>query len=153
MEYDLAVLTVSYLSLPEIDREKEDWETEKVLLQGNFSFYEYAVSLWGFHLEARILGTITKDLLDQLAESLEVFLDLYWTSPSNTLVASKTMQEKLQPLREFDFHSKPHRLLSLPETSLVVTDRAHPMMRPLASLLLLLNSEQSSRNWFLFLLT
>jgi hypothetical protein len=106
VEYDLAVLSVSYLSLPEIDREKEDWETEKALLQGYFSFYEYAVSSWGFHLEAGIPGAITKDLLDQLAETLEVFLDLHWTSPSNTLVASKTMQEKLQPLREFDFHSK-----------------------------------------------
>lgn len=106
MEYDLAVLSVSYLSLPEIDREKEDREAENVLLQGYFSFYEYAVSSWVFHLEAGIPGTITKDLLDQLAESLEVFLDLHWTSPSNTLVASKTMQEKLQPLREFDFHSK-----------------------------------------------
>ncbi|KAH0563509.1 hypothetical protein GP486_001930 [Trichoglossum hirsutum] len=106
VEYDLAVLSVSYLSLPEIDKEKEAWETEKALLQGYFSFYEYAVSSWCFHLEAGIPGAITKDLLDQLAEALEVFLDLHWSSPSNTLVASKTLQEKLQPLRESDFYNK-----------------------------------------------
>jgi hypothetical protein len=106
VEYDMAVLSVSYLSLPEIDKEKEDWETEKALLQGYFSFYDYAVSSWVFHLEAGIPGAITKDLLDRLAETLEVFLDLHWSDPSNTLVASKTIQEKLQPLREFDFHGK-----------------------------------------------
>ena len=46
-----------------------------------------------------------------------------------------------------------HRLLSLPESSLVVTDRVHLLMRPLISLLSLLNSEQSSRNWPPLLLT
>jgi hypothetical protein len=83
----------------------EDSKTEKSLLEGFFSFYEYAVSSWVFHLEAGI-SAATKDDLDQLAEALEVFLDLHWANHPSTPVASKTMQEKLRPLREHDVHSK-----------------------------------------------
>jgi hypothetical protein len=76
VEYDLAILSVSYLSLPEITKGREDYETEEALLQGFFSFYEYAVSSWVLHLEAGV-SVPAKELLAQLAEALEVFLDLH----------------------------------------------------------------------------
>jgi hypothetical protein len=45
---------VSYLRLPSLTKGVEDHETEKAWLEGFFSFYEYAVSSWVFHLEAGI---------------------------------------------------------------------------------------------------
>jgi hypothetical protein len=106
VEYDLAILIVSYLSFPGIDKAKENWKTEGTILQGYFSFYEYAVSSWIFHLEAGISAASTNDLLNQLTEPLGVFLELHWTGSSSTVVASKTVQEKFQLLKEYDFHSK-----------------------------------------------
>lgn len=35
-----------------------------------------------------------------------MFLELHWTGSSSTVVASKTVQEKFQLLKEYDFHSK-----------------------------------------------
>jgi hypothetical protein len=75
-------------------------------VQGYFSFYEYAVSSWASHLEAGIAAANTKGLLDQLAESLEVFLDLHSSNHSNALVASKTLQDRLYPLKEFAFYTQ-----------------------------------------------
>ncbi|KAH8789515.1 hypothetical protein F5882DRAFT_354269 [Hyaloscypha sp. PMI_1271] len=105
VEYDLAILSVSYLSLPEITKDREDCETEEALLQGFFSFYEYAVSSWVFHLEAGV-SVPAKELLAQLAEALEVFLDLHWTDSPEALVVSKTTKDKLQPLQEYDIYSR-----------------------------------------------
>ena len=96
---------MSYLSLPSVTKGVEDHETEKSWLEGFFSFYEYAVSSWVFHLEAGI-AIEKKELLDQLAEALEVFLELHWVESSDTLVVSKTIQDKLQPMKEYGMFSK-----------------------------------------------
>jgi hypothetical protein len=96
---------VSYLSLPSVTKGVEDHETEKSWLEGFFSFYEYAVSSWVFHLEAGI-AIEKKELLDQLAEALEVFLELHWVESSETLVVSKTIQDNLQPMKEYGMFSK-----------------------------------------------
>ena len=105
VEYDLAILSVSYLSLPSVTKGVEDHETEKSWLEGFFSFYEYAVSSWVFHLEAGI-AIEKKELLDQLAEALEVFLELHWVESSDTLVVLKTIQDRLQPMKEYGMFSK-----------------------------------------------
>jgi len=96
---------VSYLSLPEITKGREDCETEEALLQGFFSFYEYAVSSWVFHLEAGV-SVPAKELLAQLAEALEVFLDLHWTDSPEALVVSKSTKDKLQALQEYGIYSR-----------------------------------------------
>lgn len=105
VEYDLAILSISYLSLPEVAKGREDCEIEKALLQGFFSFYEYAVPSWVFHLEAGI-SILSKELLDQLAEALEVFLDLHWADSSEELVVSKAIKDKLQPLKDYDIYNR-----------------------------------------------
>lgn len=61
--YDLANLSVSFLSFPEINKEKADLDIEKAVMNGFFSFFEYAVSSWTFHLEAGI-SLATKDPMD-----------------------------------------------------------------------------------------
>ena len=96
---------MSYLSLPSVTKGVEDHGTEKAWLEGFFSFYEYAVSSWVFHLEAGIVIE-KKELLDQLAEALEVFLELHWVERPNTLVVSKMIQDKLQPMKEYGIFSK-----------------------------------------------
>src|SRR5204863_9988975 len=72
----------------------------------DYGFMDYAVLYWIRHLEAGILQADNHELMKQLAESLEIFIDSHWSSPTATFVVSKRNSERLQFFRAFPFYDK-----------------------------------------------
>src|SRR5436190_13752773 len=101
-EIKLATLCIDYLKLPAF----VDLATENMVLNGDYGFMDYAVLYWIRHLEAGILQADNHELMKQLAESLEIFIDSHWSSPTATFVVSKRNSERLQFFRAFPFYDK-----------------------------------------------
>src|SRR5438046_1259925 len=81
-EIKLATLCIDYLKLPAF----VDVATENMVLNGDYGFMDYAVLYWIRHLEAGVLRSDDHEqLMKQLAESLEIFIQEHWNSPSATL--------------------------------------------------------------------
>lgn len=106
VEYELALLSISYLSLPAMVSGIQEPETENNIFQGVFSFYDYAISSWAVQLELGIEGASTPELLEQLAKTIEVFLNIYFIDSSKPIQVSRTLLERLQPLSKYDFHDR-----------------------------------------------
>ncbi|KAI1121431.1 putative zinc finger protein [Nemania abortiva] len=104
-ELKLATLCIDYLNLPTCVRSlaiNEDYKpTQEQVLNGDYAFMDYAVIYWLRHLEAGVtLGTEgSGNYLEQLAESLEIFIGHHWTSPKAALSLAKRHSEKLQFFR------------------------------------------------------
>lgn len=74
---------------------------------------DYAVLYWIRHLEAGVVQADDHDhLMKQLAESLEVFIDLHWSFPTATFVVSKRNSERLQFFRALPFYDKLERTVA-----------------------------------------
>ncbi|KAL7933255.1 hypothetical protein V8C35DRAFT_305329 [Trichoderma chlorosporum] len=102
-ELKLACLCIDYLNLPAF----RDLNTERIL-NGDYCFMDYAVLYWLRHLEAGITSQ-TDDherLMNELAESLEIFIDRYWNNPSANLTLANRHKEKLQFFKARDFYEK-----------------------------------------------
>jgi uncharacterized Zn-finger protein len=102
-EIGLASLCVDYLNLPAF----LEPPTRDGVLNGDYGFMDYAVLYWIRHLEAGIGNSDDPgQLIGQLAESLEVFIDHHWSSPTISSTASKRIKEKLQSFTSFAFYDK-----------------------------------------------
>ena len=100
-----------YLGLPIFEIGQNDNEIGKSILQGAYAFAEYAVCFWALHLEAAVVavsdaGKQRSDRLSELAEYLEIFLDLHWVNTDKTYVISKTLSEHLTSLRPYELFDK-----------------------------------------------
>ncbi|RYP68514.1 hypothetical protein DL769_005502 [Monosporascus sp. CRB-8-3] len=109
-DHELAMLSVAYLCFPDINSRLESSAVETALLAGSYSFYEYAIACWVLHLLSWLSGSAEEEIRDQeeqirdLAESLEVFLDLHYSDSGGKHTVSKTMHDKLQALNIFEFY-------------------------------------------------
>lgn len=80
---------------------------------------DYAVLYWIRHLEAGVLQAEDhKQLMKQLAESLEVFIDLHWQSPSATFVISKRQSDRLRFFEALPFYDELQRTVVLTKKQL-----------------------------------
>ncbi|KAK2606195.1 hypothetical protein QQS21_003366 [Conoideocrella luteorostrata] len=102
-ELKLACLCIDYLNQPAFisppDRAR--------VLKGDYVFMDYAVLYWVRHLE---LGTMRDcapgHLMDQLAESLSVFIQHHWAFPSITLPVPNRCSNRLQFFKSRPFYKK-----------------------------------------------
>jgi DNA-directed RNA polymerase subunit RPC12/RpoP len=79
-ELRLATLCINYLNLPSFT----DPCSEQAVLAGEYGFMEYAILYWLRHLEAGLTSSPSDhdDLLEELAESLEVLVERHWNNPA-----------------------------------------------------------------------
>ncbi|KAI3335699.1 putative zinc finger protein [Ustulina deusta] len=103
-ELKLATFCIDYLNLPACVHSP----TEEQVLNGEYGFMDYAVIYWLRHVEAGITLKTDEDeqLMDQLAESLGIFINQHWTSPSNALILAKRHSDKLQFFKVFPFYDQ-----------------------------------------------
>jgi uncharacterized C2H2 Zn-finger protein len=91
----LATLCVDYLNLPMF----QGPVLRDPVANGEYGFMDYAVLFWVRHLEAGIVDDNSQTvLMNQLSESLGVFLEVHWNSPSARLSVHKRTRDRLQNL-------------------------------------------------------
>ncbi|KAI1736472.1 putative zinc finger protein [Xylaria scruposa] len=102
-ELKLAMLCIDYLNLPAC----VDLPTKELVLNGDYGFMDYAVIYWLRHLEASAaLETDADEQLEQLAESLEIFINQHWASPSIPLTLAKRHSDKFQGFKHLPFYDR-----------------------------------------------
>ncbi|KAJ3579076.1 hypothetical protein NPX13_g1491 [Xylaria arbuscula] len=109
-ELKLATFCIDYLNLPTC----VDLPTEKRVVNGDYVFMDYAVLYWLQHLEEGVTPGRNEDegcqehaeLMEQLAESLGIFIDQHWAAPTVTSVLSKRVSKKLQFFQSFGFYDR-----------------------------------------------
>ena len=104
-ELRMARLCVDYLNLPAFI----DPPTEIGVLNGDYGFMDYAVIQWHRHLEAGLNeehDTADEELIKDLTESLGVFIQHHWRSPSTKIVLAKRHSDKLDCFKSSPFYDK-----------------------------------------------
>jgi len=96
-------LCIDYLNLPAL----AEAPSESSVLKGEYAFLDYAVLYWVRHLEAGLECISSEDsLLQELAESLEVFINQHWTFPKARFNISNRNSERLKFFEPYEFHEK-----------------------------------------------
>ncbi|KAK4159591.1 hypothetical protein QBC43DRAFT_326945 [Cladorrhinum sp. PSN259] len=109
VHFELAILSISYLSLPGNLRAVQTMLIPLLLDSGYYAILEYAVSCWSLHL-LEVLQTDKKHTsldLEELEETVDIFLDHHWVEGSNTENIPKAISTALSRLQGFTSH---HRL-------------------------------------------
>ena len=96
------------MSRPEFDIEKSDKEIEETILQGSYTFADYAICFWAYHLEsaAKEVVDYNSDTSQFLVECLGVFLDLHWVNTSKTYSVSNALDNNLNTLQHHVYFDK-----------------------------------------------
>ncbi|CAG7998786.1 unnamed protein product [Penicillium salamii] len=98
VDYSLSVLCMTYLSFPEFGLDRNDDEISVDIQNGSHAFYDYASACWAMHLQSGVPGSESGDTLEQLRETLEVFVELHWSSSAKDLLISSKLTETLAVL-------------------------------------------------------
>ena len=98
-ELDLASLCVNYLNFPALTKHSPP-NLQRLVLDGHFGFMEYAVVYWIRHLETALvlLEGDNPNKTEDIAQSLEVFMDLHYTKLRKAWPVSSGNERRLQPL-------------------------------------------------------
>lgn len=136
----LATLCLSYLCLPVFGKPDENTDHKSDILNGMFTFLNYALISWPSHLLAaahhqqdlqsqnnlEYLETTT-----QMMETLETFLELHWHAPEKQSKVSRNIVDCVQALRRPALYDK---LLSTMVSIRNFTSYEVPSMRAFATL-------------------
>ncbi|KAI1175182.1 putative zinc finger protein [Nemania sp. FL0916] len=97
-ELRLAILCIDYLNLPVF----LEAPINDDVLNGDFAFIDYAVIYWLHHLEAGVTlmraerEQLTEcEEIDELSESLKIFISQHWNSPTASLNLANRHKDKL----------------------------------------------------------
>ncbi|KAK3316036.1 hypothetical protein B0H66DRAFT_560170, partial [Apodospora peruviana] len=108
-ELELSSLCVNYLNFPGF--KKHELQCTKDLVQsGYYAFMDYAVAYWVRHLETALVSFSDKNDQDiqNLAESLEVFIELHYQSQHRNFPISHGNRGRLQCFEDMSLY---HELL------------------------------------------
>lgn len=78
---------------------RNDDDVAADLGSGIHAFYDYASACWAMHLQAGIPNLDEGGKLDLLLETLELFLELHWSSAPKSLKVSAKVQASLLPVK------------------------------------------------------
>ena len=92
------MLSLSYLSFPQVDSERDEVHVKSDLLSGTHPFYDYASACWAIHLQEGIPQAKFGDKISDLRETLETFIELRWVSTSKPLPNLQRVHKLLSPL-------------------------------------------------------
>ncbi len=102
----IAKLCLSYFSLPGFEIELPLLNVQSNVLQGYYSFFDYAIAYWCQHLQAAISSSKDSLSIDELSESIEIFLDQHWVEPKYQSPVPKNLTEKLSVLQARGYFEK-----------------------------------------------
>ncbi|KAI0098179.1 putative zinc finger protein [Nemania sp. FL0031] len=108
-ELKLATFCIDYLNLPHCIGPP----AKEQVLNGDYSFLDYAVIHWLQHWEAGVTLDTHKhqELMEQLAESLGVFIERHWATPSSAVPLGKRLIDKLQFFKPFSFYDQLEKVI------------------------------------------
>ncbi|KAL8303462.1 hypothetical protein RB597_005051 [Gaeumannomyces tritici] len=102
-ELDLSLLSMSYLSLGEMDLDNNIEEVMHGVLAGRYAFYDYAVSSWTSHLMTWLEGeSHDQEAIEELEGLLGLFLDQHYNKTPSAALVSKEMHKKLHAIAHFE---------------------------------------------------
>lgn len=114
-ELKLANLCIDYLNLPAFINPPR----REGILNGDYGFMDYAVLFWIQHLEVGATlkpeenGEKQKEaLMAELAESLGIFVNQYWNSPTAVPKLANRHRDKIQYFRAFPFYDRLEQAVS-----------------------------------------
>ena len=96
--YELCSLSVTYLQLPFVDSELDTADIDDYVLDGSYSFLDYAVSCWVYHL-LDWLPESQPQQNEPLATTLDLMLKGHFTAPAQAQTVAKGLRGALQPLQ------------------------------------------------------
>lgn len=100
----LASFSVDYLNMAGFHSGTD--EIGSLVLNGYYGFMDYAVPYWVRHLEEGVDDAEEDDqILDTLAESVEAFLQLHYTSPTKPFPISQGNSKRLRLFQKCPFHA------------------------------------------------
>ncbi|KAK0705713.1 hypothetical protein B0H67DRAFT_498262 [Lasiosphaeris hirsuta] len=110
VNYSLAMVSMQYLSLPQVDQKRSEDNIETDLIDGFYPFYDYASACWAMHLQSCLL-VLAPDQEDaervsHLQETLETFVDVHWSPTSKPLADIKRIEKSLLPVRSSELFGK-----------------------------------------------
>jgi hypothetical protein len=96
-ELRLAINCIDYLNYPTLLQ-----PTSEKVLSGEYIFLDYAVLQWIRHLEVGLWTSHKeKDLIEELVDSLEAFLDQHWYVSARSIKIPRRTSKKLEALEQF----------------------------------------------------
>jgi hypothetical protein len=104
VEFDLAHLCLTYLSLDQLSPQVDDSTIRVSLNHGLYAFLDYASCFWAQHLTISIrdMHTIPSRSSEDLIVTIDALLSVQWASPQRTLPVSKTLAQSLATLSSED---------------------------------------------------
>jgi hypothetical protein len=104
VEFDLAHLCLTYLSLGQLAPQADDSTIRASLNHGLYAFLDYASCFWAQHLTISIrdMHTIRSRSSEDLIVAIDALLAVQWASPQGTLTVSKTLAQSLATLSSED---------------------------------------------------
>jgi hypothetical protein len=93
------MLCMSYLSLPQFDKERSADDIEVDIIDGIHPLYDYASTCWVMHLQSGIQDLKPGKELEQLQETLEAFIETHWSPTHKSLPDLKRVEKSFQLLR------------------------------------------------------
>ncbi|KAH7329590.1 hypothetical protein B0I35DRAFT_420512 [Stachybotrys elegans] len=99
VDYYLSYLSLSYLCFPQMDLQRGQEYIASELLTGSYAFYDYASACWAIHLQSALGALQKKEELDDLRETLEVFIEMHWSENHKSLQDVKRVEKVLEPLK------------------------------------------------------
>lgn len=104
--YSMTMRSLGYLSLPQVDNERNELDIKSDLLSGIHSFYDYATSCWAMHLQDCISKLTEGDALTQLQKTLEIFVECHWSADHKPLKDIKRVEDTLSPIKKSNLYSR-----------------------------------------------
>ncbi|CAH0046236.1 unnamed protein product [Clonostachys solani] len=97
----LAILSMGFLSMPQVSASMSQDEISTELLNGVYAFLDYSSACWAFHLQAGIpkkSSEAENQELRELGETLETFTDIHESPNSKKIAVPKPLQQALAKL-------------------------------------------------------
>ena len=91
-------MCVNYLSFPCFNIDGYDANLPIYVSLGYYGFFDYAYAYWSRHLDACLRLPRLKDVLEELCEATEAFIDMHWTEPQTKTTVPRPFVERWNPL-------------------------------------------------------
>ncbi|KAI1749840.1 hypothetical protein F4782DRAFT_511720 [Xylaria castorea] len=108
VNYSLAIVSIGYLTLPQLDMDGQevDGSVYSNLVNGTYSFYDYASACWAMHLQEGMSELKPGTELTQLLESLETFIEVHWSRTHKPLQDLKRARSSLESIKTSEYFDR-----------------------------------------------
>ncbi|KAJ5723738.1 hypothetical protein N7488_001773 [Penicillium malachiteum] len=102
----LSLLTLNYLAFPQFDLALDDDTLIESIRNGGYAFYDYASVFWAAHLQSSMPLSESKDQVDEFQTTLNSFLGVHWSSPSNPPKVGQRLEHSLDSIQAPELREK-----------------------------------------------